>query len=470
MAQIYEADEIVEVDPRAREEDSVRIFAELADSLEGENVVSLPVYYPSAEGEARVVRVIASLRLIEDPSVIPAPIRRAPVPAAPIAVQSAADPALAVRKAALSARLSNMREAIYSRVWPQDEPIPVPVAEEPPVEEAPSLAEVAEQIVAESAEREAVPALSVESADSLRENAAAFAAFAERLEVAEEEAAELIDPFAGLSSRTFAEKLALLPEAMRVRFDALDAALQAYEPLRIQEGKKYRTYKSGRVPIVRMAIRGKTLSAYVALDPKVYAESKYVFTDESESAAFANYPMRMRLSSDRQERWVEELIAVIAEQNGIRRRAVEAPAEAEPFASEQTDGDPFARLKRKPQKTFKQKLRAGSKLLRARYKAIKAHVETLERVRVIEGSKSEIYRCGSVPIAKLVVKGKTLNAYLALPPAEYAETKYIFTDVSETKAYERYPMRVRLSSDRQEKWVKELVDEIAKRANLKKKQ
>ena len=88
-------------------------------------------------------------------------------------------------------------------------------------------------------------------------------------------------------------------------------------------------------------------------------------------------------------------------------------------------------------------------------------------MRLIESNKGETYKRGSIPIAKLTVKGKTLNAYLALPPAEYAETKYVFLDASEIKAYEKYPMRVKITSDRQLKWLGELIMEIVKRENLK---
>ena len=107
---------------------------------------------------------------------------------------------------------------------------------------------------------------------------------------------------------------------MRARYDDVDAYIATYDPIRVVEGKKYRTYKSGRHPILKMAIRGKTLSAYLALDPKEYADSKYVFTDESESTAFENYPMRLRLSSDRQARWTKELVDAVAEKNGIAKK------------------------------------------------------------------------------------------------------------------------------------------------------
>jgi predicted transport protein len=58
------------------------------------------------------------------------------------------------------------------------------------------------------------------------------------------------------------------------------------------------------------------------------------------------------------------------------------------------------------------------------------------------------------------MKGKTLNVYLALNPNEYQNTKYIFQDVSHVKKYALYPMRVRLTSDRQVRWTCELIDKI----------
>ena len=64
------------------------------------------------------------------------------------------------------------------------------------------------------------------------------------------------------------------------------------------------------------------------------------------------------------------------------------------------------------------------------------------------------------PIIKFVIKGKTLNAYLGLNPEDYQDTKYIFTNVSNVKKYANYPMRVKVSSNRQVKWVKELIQEI----------
>ena len=62
------------------------------------------------------------------------------------------------------------------------------------------------------------------------------------------------------------------------------------------------------------------------------------------------------------------------------------------------------------------------------------------------------------PIIKLNIKGKTLNAYIGLNPQEFENSKYIFTDASSIKAYANYPMRVKVTSNRQVKWVIELIN------------
>ena len=65
----------------------------------------------------------------------------------------------------------------------------------------------------------------------------------------------------------------------------------------------------------------------------------------------------------------------------------------------------------------------------------------------------------------MAIKGKTLNAYLNHDTKMFENTKYIFTDVSNVKKFTNYPMRVKVSSDRQAKWVCELINEILNTKN-----
>ena len=66
----------------------------------------------------------------------------------------------------------------------------------------------------------------------------------------------------------------------------------------------------GRQPIVKFAIKGKTLNAYLGLNPKEFAESKYYFSDVSSMKLYANYGMRVKVTSNRQVKYLIELIAL----------------------------------------------------------------------------------------------------------------------------------------------------------------
>ena len=68
---------------------------------------------------------------------------------------------------------------------------------------------------------------------------------------------------------------------------------------------------------------------------------------------------------------------------------------------------------------------------------------------------------GKEQLAKLVLTQKTLYVYLALSPKELEGTKYFFTDESDTKKYEKVPLRVRVRSDRGVKYTIELIEKIA---------
>ena len=126
------------------------------------------------------------------------------------------------------------------------------------------------------------------------------------------------------------------------------------------------------------------------------------------------------------------------------------PKEAESFA------DRKRKIKRK---SFQRKLRL-SPIARERYNDLKTYLKSIEGIRVIEGRYQITYKYKNVPVVKFAIKGKTLNAYLGLDPKEYEDTKYVFSDVSNVKKYTGYPMRVRVSSARQVKWVKELIAKI----------
>ena len=385
---------------------------------------------------------------------------------------------------------------------------------------------------------------------------------------------EKVSPFAHLvnrSSKTFRQKLRKYKDA-RIAFTELKTYIETFDKTRLIESDKHDTFKRGNLPVARFAIRGKTLYAYLALPPSEFADSKYVFTDVSGKSAYRNYPMLLKITSQRQLRWTRELIDEIAVRGNMVRKsspldltkeAIEKAAEElmkelyeenadelntrheelntrhaelenkheelstrhaeleskdkelstrhaelenryeelntrhaelenrnkelnaredelraleqelksrEDELARQKEAekkDRFAHLATKNPKTFRQKLRKF-KEARLAFNELKAYIEGFEKTRLIESDKHDTFKRGNLPIARFTIRGKTLYAYLALPPSEYSESKYVFTDVSDKPSYKNYPMLVKLTSLRQLRWTKELIDEIAKRGNISK--
>lgn len=253
-----------------------------------------------------------------------------------------------------------------------------------------------------------------------------------------------------VNDKTFTDKLEENPIA-KDRYINISALLNRVDGVRVIESKKARTYKCGNTALAKFDVKGKTLNAYIALEPEEYQYTKYIFTDESLTKKHANYPMRVKVSSDRQQRWVKELLIEKINKEGLT--LLEEPKIVENTWS-------FASLKdRKVSKSFKQKLKL-SPVAKARFSDIKKELESIPKIRVIEGKNNITYKVKSLAVVRFAIKGKTLNAYINLNPSEYKDTKYIFIDVSNVKKYANYPMRVKVSSDRQVKWVKELISQV----------
>ena len=117
-------------------------------------------------------------------------------------------------------------------------------------------------------------------------------------------------------------------------------------------------------------------------------------------------------------------------------------------------------------RSFESKIIQGSDVLKSRYSVIKNKLLAYKKMKSRMSWSNETFRAGRPAFAKLAVRGRTISLYLALPTAEYADTKYRFEDVSDVKKYEQTPMRLKLRSDRSVKYACELISAAAERAGL----
>ena len=159
----------------------------------------------------------------------------------------------------------------------------------------------------------------------------------------------------------------------------------------------------------------------------------------------------------------------IAKEKGLRLAIILSVEEEVVTAEENTeklDDEPvfarqsFDKLKgKKDERTLEEKLLELPET-KARYDEVSALLSSIVGARVIEAKKYRTFKVKNTPVARLVVRGKTLNVYLAISPESLAGSKYKFTDHSNSSKFKNYPTRVKVTSDRQLRWTKELVNRI----------
>ena len=348
----------------------------------------------------------------------------------------------------------------------------------------------------------------------------------------EEEQVETNSPaFASFgTSKTFAEKLEGANETLANRYQQIAKMLCRIEKIKANRSKSKESYRKGRKTVAKLAIRGKTLNVYLALDPKEFEDTKYNYQDVSDKKSYATCPMRLKMTSDRQVKWAKELITILAEQNGWKlaedqvveiveeqtetapqveqqievaqvveqqtetteqvevveqqaeieqEQPVEQIAEtvkeqteiteetetAEQVETVETNIPVFASFG--TSKTFSEKLEGADQTLANRYQQIAQMLGRIEKIKANRSKSKESYRKGRKTVAKLAIRGKTLNVYLALDPKEFEDTKYNYQDVSDKKSYATCPMRLKMTSDRQVKWAKELITILAEQNGWK---
>lgn len=132
--------------------------------------------------------------------------------------------------------------------------------------------------------------------------------------------------------RSFEARLIQSDDALKSRYNELKNELLCYD-LKPRVSWSNESCYSGRTTYAKFAVRGKTLSLYLALEPKEFAESKYSFTDVHGVSKYKGVPMRLKIKSDRAVRWAKELIAAMAEKYGLHT----IQREAENFRPEYRD-------------------------------------------------------------------------------------------------------------------------------------
>lgn len=290
-------------------------------------------------------------------------------------------------------------------------------------------------------------------------------------------------------NRSFTARLIQADDALKGFYSDLRNEFMRYG-MKPRASWSNESWYNGRATYAKFAIRGKTLSLYLALEPSEFGETKYSFSDASGVTKYHDVPMRLKIKSTRGVRWAKELIATIAEENEFTRKSTAEQnfrpdwrdtkslvhdkliklycVANSPISKAEMEAAATADLKEQDRtpREFINKFMRADKDMKARYSAIKNELLRYGMKPRMSHSNESWYR-GRVTYAKFAIRGKTLSLYMALDPKEFEETKYNFANMGDVGKYEMVPMRVKLKSDRSVRWVKELIAVMAEKKGWK---
>ena len=334
--------------------------------------------------------------------------------------------------------------------------------------------------------------------------------------------------------RSVQGKLYQADDQIKEYYVGIRSKLLSYPKMKLQDSFDNDTFHFERNRYARIAISGKTLLLYLALNPDEYEGTKYFFADCSGVKKYERTPMKLRIRTHRSYVWALELIddmaarfefgepSEITEELDLSYRTdiqlyddglarvdekllaeyvalgdpdaiamyehitgkkvgedeplQEAPVEIYESIVDQsadeikpeiegrdldatvvTTFDTIVAPKIRYRKSFEAKLIMAPEKAKDYYMQIRNVLLSYKRVAAYGSFTCESYRRGRTHLAKFVISGKTLNVYLNLDPNEFEETKYIYTDASDKRKYEKVPMRLKIRSDRACRWAGELI-------------
>lgn len=257
---------------------------------------------------------------------------------------------------------------------------------------------------------------------------------------------------------------------------------------------KYETFRKGRKLLVKLAVRGKSLYIYFALDPARYADTKYKINDVSDVVSNAEVPTLYKIKNARRCRYAKQLIADVMAENGLiageeSREDYAAKYPYEPieplierqlvkvFEYEEAKPDTEVGIIAVPEEVLNSESH-DKLLIRVRYnrsytaKLIQSPEVTKNYYSIIKNEllrykvssriswKHETFRRGRKLLVKLAVRGKSLYVYFALDPARYADTKYKVNDVSDIASNAEVPTLYKIKNDRRCRYAKQLIADV----------
>ena len=288
--------------------------------------------------------------------------------------------------------------------------------------------------------------------------------------------------------RSFMARLIQADDSVKDSYNEIKNKFLSYKKVKSRLSKKRETFYMGRQTLAKIDVKGKKVDLYLALNPLEFTDKAqfYNFVDISEKKQ--DTPMLMKVSGPIKLKRALELIDILMSKVGavalngyveqdfrmpyedtdrlVRKGLIidlwnqtpmeepEQPVEEQVAVAQ----DNKLTIKARYMRTYMARLIQADDSVKDSYNEIKNKFLSYKKVKSRLSKKRETFYMGRQTLAKIDVKGKKVDLYLALNPLEFTDKAqfYNFVDISEKK--QDTPMLMKVSGPIKLKRALELID------------
>ena len=125
--------------------------------------------------------------------------------------------------------------------------------------------------------------------------------------------------FVAKYKKSFVAKLSLSSDDTLAYYSDLKNELLSYKKIKERTSWGYETFRRGRKLIAKLAVRGKTLRLYVALDPSNFEKA----IDVSHVKSHASVPCLLKIKNPRRLGYAKALISLAMQEANVARKEIE---------------------------------------------------------------------------------------------------------------------------------------------------
>ncbi len=137
-------------------------------------------------------------------------------------------------------------------------------------------------------------------------------------------------------NRSFTARVIQSSDETKEFYVAIKNYLLSFKDVKCRVSWRVATFSLGRVPLVKLNIRGKTLNINLALNPEDYASAKFKVFDRSSTKAYVSVPLNYKIRSNRALNNAKKLVDDIAILYNLEGCENVKPTSVEEFPFEKT--------------------------------------------------------------------------------------------------------------------------------------